>query len=125
MVGTTLTHRSQWSSRSILAGSTVVGLALGQGIHQLLRRLTRTSGDSTPRPEDYVNKMARVTVRIVPPKMGEVVVRVGRGDRYVPAISHRADRSFQTGEQVAVMDYRDGIAVVVSREEHDFLSAKT
>ncbi len=122
LIGVTLTHLTEQTTGVVLAGALAGGLVFGQGAHQLLRTLRRTSGDSTPQPEDYVDKPGRVTVSITPPQKGEVALQVGRAERFIPAISKRIDANFKPGDQVAVVAYRDGVAEVVSREEYEFLT---
>ncbi len=97
-------------------------MVLGQGVHQFMRGLSRASGNSALAASDFVNKLARVTVTITHPRTGEVAVPVTRGERFVPAIAKHAGVTFKTGEQVAVISYRGGVAEVVSREEFDFLT---
>ena len=100
----------------------VGGLVIGQGVHQILRKLRRSSGDSTPQPRDYVNKIARVTIAVDHARKGEIAVRAGRAERFIPAIAKRADTMFKSGERVAVVAYRNGVAEIVSREEYEFLT---
>ena len=77
---------------------------------------------SAPAAADYENKMARVTVSVGYQSQGEIVVRVRRSDRYVPAVAKRGDDSFAPGDQVGVVAYRDGVAEVVSQKEFEFLT---
>ncbi len=121
LVGVVFTHLTKVPTGAVLGSAAVSGLVVGQGVHQLLRKLQRSSGDSTPQPEDYVNKLGRVTIRIEPPQKGEVAVPIGQGERFVPAVSRRADRKFKVSEQVYIVAYGGGIAEVVSREEFEFL----
>ncbi len=121
LIGVVLTHLTDTASPVVFGWAMAGGLAVGQGVHQLLRKLQQTSGDSTPQPKDFVNKLARVTVTITPPDKGEVTLRVGRSGRYVPAVSKHSDKAFKAGEEVAVVAYRAGVVVVVSREEFEFL----
>lgn len=122
LVGITLSYMSQAGSIATLIFSTAGGFVVGQGAHQVIRKLRRGSGDSTPSPQDYVDKIARVTISIADGKTGEVALRVGRGDRYIPAVAkHKADR-FDSGIQVGVVAYNDGVVDVVSREEYEFLA---
>lgn len=125
LVGVTLTHLTDSTPMIALAGAAVGGLLVGQGAHQVLRKLRQSSGDSTPRPEDYVNKLARVTVTVAEGKTGEVALRVGRADRYVPAVAKHAKDTFNSGQQVGVVAYHDGVVDVVSREEYEFLNEKS
>ena len=63
-----------------------------------------------------------MTASIKPPYRGEVSVRIGNREHYVPAVAKRDDDSFQRGAAVAIVDYSGGLAVVVSRKEHDFIN---
>ena len=121
LIGVVLTYLSATASVTVLISALVGGLIVGQGVHQLLRKIRRSSGDSTPQPKDFVNKLARVTVGITPPNKGEVALRVGRAQRYIPAVSRREDKPFRAGEEVGVIAYHAGVAEVVSREEFEFL----
>jgi hypothetical protein len=124
LVGVTLTHLTAQSTAVTLASALAGGIVVGQGAHQILRRLRRSSGDSTPKPEDYVNKLARVTIDVSGPKGGEVALRVGRAERFVRAVPRHSDQTFSSGALVGVVGYHDGVAEVVSREEYDFLKNK-
>jgi len=121
-LGVILTHLTRTGLGWSLAIAVGGGLVAGQAVHQLLRALRRTSGDSTPQPEDYVNKLARVTVGVVPPHKGEVALNVRGGERYVPAVAVRSDAKFEVGEQVVVVAYRGGLAEVVSRAQHESMT---
>jgi len=114
-VGVILTHLTRTGTWTGLAIALLVGLIVGQGVHQVFRQIRRTSGDSTPRPEDYVNKLARVTVAVVPPNKGEVALQVRGSQRFVPAVGGEAERGFAPGEEVVVVAYCAGVAQVVSR----------
>lgn len=116
--GVVLTHLSQLAPWLVLLISLVGGLLVGQGVHQLIRFIRRTSGDSTPGPQDYVDKLARVTIALTPQGKGEVALRVGGSQRYMPAVSRRSDAQFHHGDQVVVVAYRDGALEVVSREDY-------
>ena len=124
LIGVTLTHLTDQTSGVAFVSALVGGLVIGQGVHQILRKLRRSSGDSTPQPRDYVNKIARVTIAVDHARKGEIAVRVGRAERFIPAIAKRADTMFKSGERVAVVAYRDGVAEIVSREEYEFLTHK-
>lgn len=125
LIGVTLSYLTDSTPGITLAGAAVGGLLVGQGAHQVLRKLRQNSGDSTPRPDDYVNKLARVTVVVADGKTGEVALRVGRADRYVPAVAKHAKDTFNSGQQVGVVAYHDGVVDVVSREEYEFLNEKS
>ena len=121
VVGVTLTHLTQRTSGVVLTLAISAGLLVGQGVHQLLRKLRRSSGDSTPKVADYVNKLARVTITVANEKKGEIALRVGRSDRFIAALARHSDDTFSPDQQVGVVAYRDGVAEVVSREEFEFL----
>lgn len=121
VVGVTMTHLTQRTSGVVLTIAFSAGLLVGQGVHQLLRKLRRSSGDSTPKVADYVNKLARVTITVANEKKGEIALRVGRSDRFIPALARHSDDTFSPDQQVGVVAYRDGVAEVVSREEFEFL----
>ncbi len=123
VVGVVLTHMSEFGSGATAAWAVLAGLVVGQCVHQIMRGLSRNSGNSALGPKDYINKLARVTVTITYPRKGEVAVPVIRGERFVPAIAKRANTKFKVGDQVAVVAYRGGIAEVVSREEYEFLTS--
>ncbi len=123
LIGATLTGLSEQTPAVIAGAALAGGLLVGQAAHQMLRKLRSTSGDSTPQASDYVNKTARVTIELTKPKTGEVVVRVGRAERYVPAIARHADAAFVRGDAVGVVSYHGGIAEVVSQEEFEFLTS--
>ncbi len=125
LVGVAMTHLSGTTETATLICAVAGGLVVGQGVHQILRKLRRTSGDSTLSRQDYVNKLARVTVGVTSTQKGEVALRVGRGDRYIPALSKHTDQVFGSGDQVAVVGYRGGVAEVVSGEEFEFLTQKS
>ena len=115
-VGVILTYMTSTGMASTLAVSAAAGLVLGQAVHHLFRIIRNTSGSGTTQPQDYVNKLARVTIPIIPPDMGEVALQVRGGERFVPAVAHE---KFETGAEVVVVTYRAGVAQVVSRREFD------
>ena len=125
VVGVSMTHLSSQTDNVTLGAALVGGLIFGQGVHQLMRKLRRTSGDSTPKVEDYVNKIARVTIAVEPPKQGEIALRVGRAERYIPAVAKRADQAFASGALVGVVGYHEGVVEIVSREEYEFLNEES
>jgi len=124
VIGVTLTHLTEAGGGATLIASVGGGLIVGQGVHQLLRKLRASSGNSTTQLADYVDKPARVTIDMTDRDRGEVAVRVGGGERFIPAVSKREDAKFERGDQVTVVDYQGGVASVVSREEFDFLTHK-
>ena len=122
LVGTTMTRLSSAGSTLTLLWSLIGGLGVGQGVHQLLRYLRRTSGNSASNVGDYLNQPARVTIKIAPPQKGEVSVSVRGRTRFVPAVARRDDDLFESGDPVVVVAYRNGTAEVVSRKEYEFVT---
>lgn len=125
LVGVVMTYLTSRAPGTVVASSVIAGAVVGQGVHQLLRKLRSSSGNSAPAAADYENKLARVTVSVGHKNQGEIVVRVRRSDRYVPAVAKRDDDAFAPGEQVGVVAYRDGVAEVVSRKEFEFLTEES
>ncbi len=111
-----MTELNQWTTFAIALLS---GLIVGQGVHQLLRVIRQTSGDSATRPQDYVRKLARVTIAIRQPAKGEIALQVRNAERYVPAVAVGPVKEFATGAEVVVVGYRGGVAQVVSRVEFE------
>ncbi len=118
-VGVILTHLTAVGRTATLVVALVAGVAVGQAVHQMFRTIRRTSGDSTPSPRDYVNKLARVTIAIHHPRKGEVALHVRGTRRNVPAVADDARASFAAGEEVVVVGYRAGVARVVSRAQFE------
>lgn len=117
--GVILTHLSSVGWGTTLAVALVVGLAVGQAVHQLIRYIRRTSGDSAPRPQDYVHKLGRVTIAVSQRDKGEVALQVRGARRFVPAVTGGATERFGIGEEVVVVGYRAGIAQVISQDEYE------
>ncbi len=122
LVGTTLTYLSDTSSGAVLIWAVAGGLVVGQGVHQLLRYLRRSSGDSQITRQDFVNQTGRVTVAIAPGRTGEVAVRIRGGERFVAAVARRSDESFKSGDPIGVVGFSGGKAEVVSRQEFEFVN---
>lgn len=118
-VGVILTHLTTLGTTTTFVTALLAGLVVGQAVHQAFRAIRRTSGDSTPRPQDYVNKLARVTIAISHPNKGEVALQVRSARRFVPAVASGAVQSFSVGDEVVVVGYRAGVARVVSRAEFE------
>lgn len=114
-VGVIMTHVMGARPGLTVAIALVSGAVVGQAVHQLFRSLRRSSGNSAPRPADYIQKLARVTIAIKPPDKGEVAIQVRGTERYVPAITDASD-GFAYGDNVVVTAYRGGVAEVISRE---------
>ena len=122
LTGTVLTHMTEIAPLVVLITSVIAGLAIGQGVHQTIRALKRSGGNSQISIEDFVGQPGRVTVAIKSPSRGEVGVRIGNREHFIPAVAQREDDSFQRGVAVAIVEYSGGLAVVVSRKEHDFIN---
>ena len=118
-MGVILTHLSTLGVVTTLVVALASGMVVGQIVHHVFRAIRRTSGDSTPQPADYVNKLARVTIAVVPPDQGEIALQVRGGEHYVPAAIGGLPRRFNIGDEVVVIGYRAGVASVVSREEFE------
>ena len=95
------------------------GISVYEGVHQLLRAIRTTSGDSATRPQDYIRKLARVTIAIKQPAKGEVAIQVRGAERYVPAVAVGPVKDIAVGSEVVVVAYRGGIAQVVSCAEFE------
>lgn len=124
VLGVVFTYLTSTGRSGTLGISVLGGLIAGQGVHQLFRKLKQTSGDSTPTVEDYLNKIGRVSIPVTSAQKGEIALRVRRSDRYIPALAKHADATFKAGDEVAVVEYRGGVAEVISREEFEFLTKK-
>lgn len=120
-VGTVLTFTSNWSPTVVAVLALISGLVAGQFVHQSFRYLRRTSGDSTISAREYMNRPARVTVRIVPPSKGEVVVTIRGHAHYVPAVAKREGDRFNRREKVHIIGFSNGTAEVISQKEHEFM----
>lgn len=120
LVGTSLTYLTDMGSTAVLCWSVITGAVIGQGVHQTLRLLKKTSGDGSTKIEQYVDRDARVTIAIKPPKRGEVAIHVSDGERFVPAIAKRPDDTFSVGDAVVVVAFRGGTAEVLTRKEYEF-----
>lgn len=118
-VGVILSNFADFSTGVVLLIATLSGVVVGQIVQQTLRAILRTSGNSAPTPQEYVNRLARVTIPIQPPHRGEIAVQVRSSERRIPAA---ADGAYGAGEQVVVVAYRGGVAEVVSRAAY---SART
>ncbi len=116
--GVILTYFTATGRGPTLVIAIIAGVLVGQGVHHLLRTIRRTSGDSTPQPLDYVNKLGRVTIGIVYPQKGEVMLNVRGSERFVPAVTAIPEKKYAVGDEVVVVAYRSGIAEVVSQVEY-------
>lgn len=120
LVGTALTYTSDLGPTGVLVVSIITGLVVGQGVHQTLRMLRKTSADGSTRIEQYVDHPARVTIAIHPPRRGEIVLRVNDSERYLPAAAKRPDDSFDTNDKVVVVGFHGGTVEVLSQREYEF-----
>jgi len=120
LVGTVLTYFTELRPVWILGLALIAGVCMGQFVHQVIRTLQRNSVSSESRVEDIVNQPGRVTVAVRPPARGEVGVRVGDREIFLPAIAQRGDDVFEAGAQVMITSYSSGLAEVVSRKEYEF-----
>ncbi len=120
LFGTVLTYMTELTPMVVLVISLCTGLAIGQGVHQVIRSLKSSGGNSQVSIEDFLNQPARVTVAVKPPSRGEVGVRIGNREHYIPAVAHRSDDSFQAGEAVVIVEYSGGLAAILSRQEYEF-----
>ena len=118
-VGVILRHLTALETGLAFIMALVIGLIVGQVAHHVFRVIRRTSGNSTPRPQDYVNRLARVTIAITPPNKGEVAIQVRSARRFVPAVASGEAQGFNSGDEVVVVGYRAGVAQVISREEFE------
>lgn len=123
-VGVVLTHLTEIGRGLVLGIALAAGFALGQAVQHLFLQLRRSSGNSTTRPQDYVNKLARVTIAVSGPKKGQVSLQVRDARRFVPAVAKQDAAAFEIGAEVVVVGYRAGIAEVISRDEYEVLTRK-
>lgn len=121
VVGTVLTYMTSVGTGAVLLLAIASGLVVGQGVHQTLRYLQRTSGDSTATVRDYLNRTARVTIAIGQGQRGEVALQVRGRERFVTATAERRNDHFDIGDRVAVVAFANGTARVISQDEYDFI----
>ena len=121
LVGTVLSYTSPAGMWVVLIAAIAAGVVVGQVVHQTLRYLKRTSGDSQASVQDFLNRGARVTLAIAAGQRGEVALQVRGRERFVPALPRRQDDTFKVGDPVTVVAYANGTAEVISREEYDFV----
>jgi membrane protein implicated in regulation of membrane protease activity len=124
LVGTVLTYMTSLTSGVVLLSAVGSGLVVGQGVHQLIRALQRSSSDSSPTMTDFVDQVGRITVAVRPLRSGEVAVRVGDREFFLPASAKRPDDEFATGDRVVITSYTGGTAEVVSQQEYEFLTQR-
>ena len=119
-VGLTLDKLTDMTPFSVLVYALIGGFIIGQGAHQFLRLIRKTSGNSQVSVRDFINRTGRVTIRVQPPKRGEVAVHIGDRERFVPAVSRRPDDEFKVGDKVVIVGFNAGTAEVISKREHEF-----
>lgn len=122
LVGTTLVSITNLLPAVVLTCAVLGGLVVGQGAHQVMRSLARTSGNSQVRREDYVDKPGRVTIAIAPPGRGEVAIQVKGRERFIPATAQHGDDRFDVGSKVVVVGFNNGTVEVVSEKEYEFVN---
>ncbi len=122
LVGTVLTFLTDMSELAVAAWAVLGGLVIGQGAHQALNSLRRSSGNTQALKHDFLRKIARVTLAVRPPQRGEVAVHVKGVERFVPAKSKRPDDTFEVADSVVIVGFHNGTAEVVSRREYEFLT---
>lgn len=98
------------------------GVLVGQIVHQAVAYLRRSSGDSTPQPQDYVGRLARVTIPIESALKGEIALQVRETHRRLPAVAVEQPGNFSVGDEVVVVAYRGGIAEVTTRDKAAFFA---
>ena len=62
-------------------------------------------------------KVGRVTGRIAPGTVGEVMVRIRGGSEAFYAYAHEPGQTFEAGDRVVVIEYEPPRTVLVSRFE--------
>ncbi len=122
MVGTILTYLSDWPAEQITWTSLISGLLMGQLVHQIIRKIRRTEAVLPVSPAEFVGKIARVTVSVVPPGMGEVAVMVRGSEHFLPVRTKHDHDKFLTGSEVAIASLSQSVAEVVSPQEYEFIS---
>lgn len=122
VVGVVLTYTTDQTWPVTLSLAVVGGVLIGQGAHQVLRAIKKTSGDSTPDASDYVNKLGRVTIPVAGKSIGQIMMRIGQTDRYVTARAQHETDAFAVGDAVGVVGYQNGVAEIVSRKEYEFIN---
>ncbi len=124
VLGVVLTYLSDNTPMTTAGVAVLGGLVVGQGVHQLFRKLKRSSSNSATTSADYEDKIGRVSATITYPRKGEIAISVRSRERFVPAVAKHPDTTFGVGDEVGVVAYRGGVAEVVSRKEFEFLAHK-
>lgn len=124
VLGVVFTYLSDNSPTTTAGVAALGGLVVGQGVHQLFRKLKRSSSNSATTREDYEDRIGRVSATITYPRKGEIAISVRSRERFVPAVAKHPDTTFGVGDEVGVVTYRGGVAEVVSRKEFEFLTHK-
>ena len=115
--------------QKLMTGAVLL-VALGIGVYasrtsqkKEADRHTVTAAADMPTIKLSAEDAEKITKLVINNKdKGEVTLQVGRTARYVPAIARHEADAFSKGQQVGVVDYRDGVVEVVSREEFEFLT---
>jgi hypothetical protein len=123
-LGVALTYLSDLTDPATAGIAIIGGIAVGQIVHQIIRKIRRNSGNSAPMPSDYLKKSVRVTMVIEHPNKGEVALKLRNAERFIPAVTRRPQTSFKVGDQAFIIAYRGGVAEVVSKKEFDFITYK-
>lgn len=118
-IGVVFTHMLGSGPWTTLIAAAIAGLLMGQFAHHIFQCIKRSGGNSATRPQDYVRKLARVTVRIADQRKGEVALQVRNMERFVPAVARGNVTEFGVGDEVVVVGYRGGVAQVISAEEFE------
>ena len=116
LVGTVLTYVSGLEARAALVVSVAAGVVIGQLAHHAMHYIRRTGGNSAVQPQDYLDRMGRVSVVIGPDGPGEVAVQVRGVERFVPAMAASAEARFAAGQTVRVVAFRAGSVEVVATD---------
>ncbi len=122
LVGTVLTYLSDFGAPLVLIAALIAGAVVGQSVHQLLRLLRRSSGDSTVSTSEYLYQTGTVSAAIAPPGVGEVSVKVRGSTRFVPAVARHPHDRFNRGDAAVIVAVRDGTAELITPKEHAFLN---
>lgn len=118
LIGTSLTYLSNVDPRGVAALAVLGGVIAGQVVHQLLRFLRKTSGNSALNVTEYVNQQACVTIAINGHNRGEVAITIRGGTRFIPAVARQTNARFEKGDHVVIVEVNDATAEVVSHEEY-------
>lgn len=121
LVGATLSWLTELPVWVVLGIAIVFGVVIGQMVHQTLRLVRKSGGNSQLTARDFVNRVGRVTAMVGGDQPGEVALSIRGGERYVSARTRHAEDRFGPGDSVGVIAFRGGVAEVVSKKEFEFL----